>query len=100
MNDADKLSKAEVHLREVWKSLLREQQATLARLVEGVLAELTDDALIPAQRVKCAAGEWRAVRNCPRGLSDFGIWRDYETERLSLNRDFDAHRNAVDRLFA
>lgn len=100
MNDADKLSQAEVHLRELWKSLLREEQATLARLVEGVLAELTEDGLSPAQRVLGAAWAWKAVTNNPRGLPDFGIWRDDESERLSLNRDFDAHRQAVDRLFA
>lgn len=81
-------------------SLLQEREPTLARLVGGVLAELTDDALDPGRRLQGATKAWAILARNPRGLSDFGIWREDEEERLALNHDFEARRQAVDALLA
>lgn len=100
MNDLDRLNQAEGHLRHLWAFLLQERQSTLARLVEGILAELTDDALDPRCRLQGATTEWASQARNPRGLSDFGMWREDEGERLSQNRAFEAHRQTVDSLLA
>lgn len=98
MTAEDKIAKAEKHLREVWETLLRERQQNLARAVEGVLAELTDEALDATERLQSAVREWRAINQNPRGLPDWGVWREDEAHRLQLNRVFEGHREAVDHL--
>ena len=70
----------------------------LARSVEGVLAELTGEGLGPAARLEGAARAWKRLNANPRGLPDFGVWRDDPEQRLALNRDFEIHRNAVEAL--
>lgn len=77
-------------------TLLSERQHTLARTIEGVLAELTDQTLDASSRLEGAAREWKMVNSFPRGLSDWGIWREDEKQRVSLNREFDRHRQAVE----
>lgn len=52
MTVEEKIAKAEEHLRELWETLIRERRRDLARMIEGVLAELLDDGLNPAERLK------------------------------------------------
>ncbi|MBC6981284.1 hypothetical protein [Caulobacter sp. 17J80-11] len=98
MNEAGDAAQIEAHLRVVWETLLRERQRNLARCVEGVLAEIIDNARDASGRVEAAARAWRALFVNPRGLTDFGIWREDGAERIRLNTEFDRHLNALHNL--
>lgn len=96
MTVEEKITQAE--LREIWDTLQREQRKDLAGTVEGVLAELTDETLDATERLHGAMREWRAIARNPRGLPDWGIWREDDIQRVSVNRAFESHREAVNRL--
>lgn len=83
------------HLIALRSILLREGARHLARSVEHVLAIIAEG--IDSQGE--AEGAWRAMRQFPRGLPDFGIWRDDEHERFRLNAELEALVQAIDRAF-
>lgn len=100
MPDLDEIDHTINHLMSVRSTLLRENQTPLARCIEGVLAELTDTSYDAAHKWHRATQAWTSLFANARGLADFGIWRDDETQRLSLNRDFQQHINAIHAVFA
>ncbi|MDH7971219.1 hypothetical protein QH494_03415 [Sphingomonas sp. AR_OL41] len=72
--------------------LLRERQNVLARNVQNVLAIL--DERQPSSFNE-AQEAWAAMMNFPRGLPDFGVWRENQEERFRLNAELDRYLQAI-----
>lgn len=98
MNIADDGRAAREHLIAIWETILSERDRSLARVVEGVIAELSDDPPILLDHVKTAANAWFSLFKNPRGLSEFHVWHDDYEQRVKLNQAYDRHVDAVHRL--
>ncbi|TFI58405.1 hypothetical protein E2493_09720 [Sphingomonas parva] len=99
MEHVTKAARVHEHLLSLWEILRREQEHSLARLIEGALAEIADEDLVLSARVEQAGVVWRSLlRSARGGLADFGIWRDDEEERLRLNGEFQRHIAALESL--
>ncbi|MES1974761.1 MAG: hypothetical protein V4472_20085 [Pseudomonadota bacterium] len=80
------------HLVALRAILLREGAPVLARTVENVLAILDEG--LPSS-IGEAKQAWERLIQFPRGLPDFGVWREDYEERLRLNAELDAHLQAI-----
>lgn len=82
------------HLFAIWQTLHQARDGS-ARFIEGVIAEIRDDAFAPQQRIASVGHAWWSFVRNPRGIYEFYVWSGNPEKDRETNTTFRQHVEQV-----